>query len=72
MAARRPPSASANFRVSLSATEWAACFVSWFIVMGAIAIFAGDKPVAIPALIAVLLGGVILAAILHRGGGRPQ
>jgi len=71
MSSRRPPSASADLRVSLSATEWAACFALWFIVMGAIAIFASDKPVVIPALIAVFLGGVFLAVIVICGGRPP-
>jgi len=56
----------------LTATGWAACITVWFMVMGAIAIWAGDNPLGVPALMAVFLGGVHLLTLLSNTRHLPK
>jgi len=62
----------AQLRVMLTATGWAACITVWFMVMGAIAIWAGDNPLGVPALMAVFLGGVHLLTLLSNTRHLPK
>lgn len=59
--------AGARLEINLTATGWAACTAIWFLVMGAIAICAGDRLLGIIALLVLLFGGAYVLTLLAQG-----
>lgn len=58
----RPPiSAKVSVRTIMTVTGWAACLAVWFGMMVVIALFGDGSPMAYTALMALFLGGVMVA-----------
>lgn len=72
---RPSPKSEARLQVSLNATGWAACIGLWFLAMAGIAIFGGERPMALAALMALFAGGLVVLVVLVMlgltGRGEP-
>lgn len=68
---RPSPKTETRLQVSLAATGWAACIGLWFLAMAAIAIFGGESPLALAALMALFAGGLVALVVLRLTGIQP-
>jgi len=59
-----PASPTPRLGVTLAATGYAACFFIWLSGMAAIAILGAHSPMAMPALMAVFAGGLVLIVLM--------
>lgn len=59
-----PQSSPHRIHVSLAVTGYAACVFIWLASMAGIAILAANSPMAMPALMAVFAGGLVLIVLL--------
>jgi hypothetical protein len=66
--AKPSPKSQARLQVSLTASGWAACIGVWFLAMAGIAIFGGERPLALAALMALFAGGLVVLVVLRLTG----